>query len=296
MQDEARRQGQRREEGPVARDGVAGERGRAPRSRSRPARAAGPSRSGRSARWRARAARAGRATRCARASSSACASAARRTREAAAARQRSPTIQSSVCGAARSPPTRWMKISSSVPWPPAPACRSASEPCATRRPCDHADVVAEPLDDLEDVRGEEDRAAPVHERREQVLDLAGGDGVDALEGLVEEEQARRRQERHGERHLLAHAVRVVGDERVLRAREIHEREQLPGAALDGGRREAVHLAHEAQRLAPRSGGRRARGPRARRPPAASPRPGRRADRSRGCACGRRSGAAGPSGT
>ena len=59
---------------------------------------------------------------------------------------------------------------------------------------DDADVIAQPLDDLEDVRGQEDRAAAGDEGLQQILDLARRERVDALEGLVEEEQSRARGE------------------------------------------------------------------------------------------------------
>ena len=75
---------------------------------------------------------------------------------------------------------------------------------------DHTQVVAQPLHDLQDVRGQEHGAAAAHELGQEVLDLARRDGIDALERLVEEEQPRCRQQRHGQCQLLAHAVGVVG--------------------------------------------------------------------------------------
>ena len=113
-----------------------------------------------------------------------------------------------------------MKSSSSVPCARAAFARTSSmAPCATSRPVgDHADMRRQPLDDLEDVRGEEHRAAARDERMEQLLDLPRGDRVDPFERLIEEEQPRRRQQRRGERQLLPHAVREIRDERRRRAR------------------------------------------------------------------------------
>ena len=82
---------------------------------------------------------------------------------------------------------------------------------------DDADMGGQPLDDFEDVRGQEDGAAARDERQQQVLHLARRHGVDAFEGFVEEEELRRGQERRGERELLPHAMREVGHERVARA-------------------------------------------------------------------------------
>ena len=117
---------------------------------------------------------------------------------------------------------------------------------------DDADVVAQPLDDLEDVRGEEDRAAAFHERGEQVLDLPRRDGVDALERLVEEQQPRGGQQRRRERDLLAHAVRVVRDEACRRRapRSITASSSLE-RALSVARGDAVDLPTNASVSAPR---------------------------------------------
>src|SRR2546423_8904172 len=48
------------------------------------------------------------------------------------------------------------------------------------------DVRAQPLDYLKHVRREEDRQAPRRQTREQVLQRARGDGVNALERLIKE--------------------------------------------------------------------------------------------------------------
>jgi hypothetical protein len=49
---------------------------------------------------------------------------------------------------------------------------------------DHADLVAEPLDDLKNVGGQEDRAASLDELREQLLDLPRRDRINSLERLI----------------------------------------------------------------------------------------------------------------
>ena len=54
---------------------------------------------------------------------------------------------------------------------------------------DDGDVGAEALDDFEDVRGEEDGGAAGDHALKHGFEGAGGDGVDAFEGLVEEEDA-----------------------------------------------------------------------------------------------------------
>src|SRR4051812_2055927 len=59
---------------------------------------------------------------------------------------------------------------------------------------DDADMRGQPLDNFEDVRGEKDRSAAADERVQHFLDLSRGDRVDAFEGLVEKEQARRGQQ------------------------------------------------------------------------------------------------------
>ena len=86
------------------------------------------------------------------------------------------------------------------------------------------------------------------ERVQQLLDLPRGDRVDPFERLVEKEQPRRRQQRRGERQLLPHAVREVGDERRRRAGEVHQREQVGRARLERLVGHAVHLADEAERF------------------------------------------------
>ena len=69
-----------------------------------------------------------------------------------------------------------------------------------------------------------------------------------FERLVEEEQSRRGKEGGGERQLLAHAVRVVGDEHAGGGVELHQLEQLAAALREGRRRDAVDAGDEGEVL------------------------------------------------
>ena len=73
-------------------------------------------------------------------------------------------------------------------------------------------------------------------------------GVDALEGLVEEEDPRAVNERGAERELLLHAEAVVGDQRARAGLEIERLEELLRRAVDHRVVEPVHAPHEAQVL------------------------------------------------
>ena len=72
---------------------------------------------------------------------------------------------------------------------------------------DDADAVRKPLRDLEDMRGHDDGRARPHAICQNILDLAGGGGVEAGQRLVEHQQARLMNERARQRHLLLHAAR-----------------------------------------------------------------------------------------
>src|ERR1035441_8535365 len=104
-----------------------------------------------------------------------------------------------------------------------------------------ADVGAQALDDLQHMRGEEDGGAARDHALQHLLQRAGGDGVDAFEGLVEEEHLGAVDDRGGQRKLLLHAVREVGDQLLVFAGEVHEFEQFFGALLGGGLVEAVQI-------------------------------------------------------
>jgi len=112
-----------------------------------------------------------------------------------------------------------------------------------------ADVRTQALDDFEHVRGEEDGDAARDHALQHRFQSAGGDGVDAFEGLVEEEDARPVDDGGGERELLLHAVGEVGDQLLVLAGEVHEVEQLGCSLVCGHAIQAVHAADEAEVLA-----------------------------------------------
>jgi hypothetical protein len=91
---------------------------------------------------------------------------------------------------------------------------------------DDADLIAQPFDDFENVRGKEHRPAGLNEAMQQVLDLFRGEWIDTLERFIQKQQLRCWEQRGGERELLAHAVRVVGNQRVGGRGEIHQRQQF----------------------------------------------------------------------
>ena len=111
---------------------------------------------------------------------------------------------------------------------------------------DDGDVRAESLDDLHDVRGEEDGGATGDHALEHGFEGAGGDGVDAFEGLVEEEDFGTVDDGGGEGKFFLHAVGVVGDQLFGFAGEAHELEELGGSVVGGGEIEAIHAADEAE--------------------------------------------------
>jgi hypothetical protein len=78
------------------------------------------------------------------------------------------------------------------------------------------------------------------------LQGAGGDGVDAFEGLVEEEDFGAVNDGSGESEFFLHAVGEVGDEFFCFAGERHELEELGGAGGGSGGVEAVHAADEGE--------------------------------------------------
>jgi len=85
-------------------------------------------------------------------------------------------------------------------------------------------VGAKALDDFEDVGGEEDGGAAGDHVLEHGFEGVGGDGVDAFEGLVEEEDFGTVDDGGGEGEFFAHAVGVVGDEFFWFVGEAHELE------------------------------------------------------------------------
>jgi hypothetical protein len=111
---------------------------------------------------------------------------------------------------------------------------------------DDGDVGAEALDDLEDVGGEKDGRAASDHALKHGLEGAGGDGVYAFKGLVEEEDLGAVDDGGGECELFLHAVGEVGDELFGLGGEAHEFEKLGGAGGGGGGVETVHAADEAK--------------------------------------------------
>ena len=116
---------------------------------------------------------------------------------------------------------------------------------------DDADVRAQPLDDLQDVRRQEDRRAAGHEAGQQVADDARRHRVHPLERLVEEQQVRVGQQRRGQGQLLLHAVRVFQRQLLLLVLQAEQRQQLVDAAADRVARQQVHAADEGEVLAGR---------------------------------------------
>ncbi len=114
---------------------------------------------------------------------------------------------------------------------------------------DDGNVGAETLDDFEYVGGEEDGCSAGDHALEHGLEGVGGDGVDSLEGLVEEEEPGTVDDGGGEGEFFAHAVGVVGDELFGLVGEAHELEEFGGALGGGGVVEAVHAADEVEVLA-----------------------------------------------
>ena len=113
---------------------------------------------------------------------------------------------------------------------------------------DDGDVGAEALYDFEHVGREEDGGAALDHPVEHVFEDAGGYGVDAFEGLVQEEDFGAVDDGGGERELLLHAVGEVGDHLFAVGGEGHEVEQVAGALGGGDGVETVHAADEGEVL------------------------------------------------
>src|ERR1700733_11982442 len=113
---------------------------------------------------------------------------------------------------------------------------------------DDGDVGAESFDDLEDVGGEEDGCATGDHALQHRFESPGGDGVDAFEWLVEEENFGAVDGGGGGGEVFLHAVREVGDEFFCFASKRHEVEQFGGTGGGGADVEAVHATDEAEIL------------------------------------------------
>ena len=134
---------------------------------------------------------------------------------------------------------------------------------------DDADVVAQALDEIHHVAGQHDRATARAEAVEHRPHRARRDRVDALERLVEQQQARPVQHRRRERGLLAHAVAVAGDLAVGVVGELERLEQLVGCARARRRAPAGAARRSWRGTRGRSGVRTAGADRARRRPRAA---------------------------
>ena len=101
---------------------------------------------------------------------------------------------------------------------------------------DDADPVAHALGDFQDVGGEEDRRAAVRQLAQDVLDQAGGLGVEPDGGLVEDEDFGVVNQRGRERGLLLHAVAVGVDQVVAHIRQVEQAQELVNPVFHLGRR------------------------------------------------------------
>ena len=138
-----------------------------------------------------------------------------------------------------SPPiSRWPRMASSEPW------------ATILPPVDDRHLVAQPLHHVEHVRGEEEGDPAGGQAAQEVAHHAAGHGVDAVQGLVEEEHLRPVDEGAGEGELLAHALRVVHHELAALVGQGEELEELLRPPTRLGAREPVHPRGEEQVLFP----------------------------------------------
>ena len=107
-------------------------------------------------------------------------------------------------------------------------------------------AVADLLDLVQQVRGEEDRGAAGAELAHQLAHVLHALRVEAAGGLVEDHELGRVDERVGDAEALLHAVRVVADLGVGALAQADDVEHLVDARLVDS---AVEAAHEAQVLA-----------------------------------------------
>ena len=105
------------------------------------------------------------------------------------------------------------------------------------------DPLAEALDDVEDMRAEDDRASLARERGNQSFDLEGGVGVETIEGLIEKNHARPMQQSGRDNDLLFHPLAEGGE--VLFGDGFRVEIEKGGEALDLPR--GVGLAHFVER-------------------------------------------------
>src|SRR5271170_1575891 len=111
-----------------------------------------------------------------------------------------------------------------------------------------SDVTAQPLHDLQYMRGEKDRSPARDHALQHCLQGSGGNGVHPLEGLVQKQNFRSVNYRSSHCQLLLHAVRIVGDQLLRLIGELHKVEQFGGAFGSGFAVESVHASSEVQKL------------------------------------------------
>ena len=100
-------------------------------------------------------------------------------------------------------------------------------------PCGHdPDPVADALHQLHDVAGQQHRATTIHVVTQQVADDLAGNRIHGLKGFVEDQQPGGVYQGTGQRDLLGHAGRVVGDQLVGGIRQVQHTKQLPRTFLD----------------------------------------------------------------
>src|ERR1035438_742051 len=109
---------------------------------------------------------------------------------------------------------------------------------------DDADVGAEFLHNLQDVGGEKDRCAATDALLEGVAQHARGNGIDALEGFVEEQEVWIGDQGSGQGELLLHTVGELEREFLFLVRQIHHVQQFVATRADGSRRQKIHAADE----------------------------------------------------
>ena len=105
---------------------------------------------------------------------------------------------------------------------------------------------AEFLDNLQDVRGEKDRRAPTDALLEGVAQHARGNGINALEGFIEEQKVRIGDQGRGQGELLFHPVGELEREFLLLVRQVHHVQQLVATRADGSRGQQIHAANEGE--------------------------------------------------
>ena len=103
-------------------------------------------------------------------------------------------------------------------------------------------MVAQALDKVHHVRGDNDSSAGGNEATQNVLNISGGNRVDRLKGLVQDQHGGRVNESGGERNLLGHTGGVVGDGTTRSVGQVHCGEQVLDAGCDSFLIDSVQVA------------------------------------------------------